>query len=76
MCPTCNSRRSKTTNTRKYEDRIWRRKSCKDCGRVYSTQEITFTEHRAYTEDIKEIQHEHEFLKEKLAVLSSLCQEK
>ena len=79
MCPTCGSRKSKVHTTRKYENRIWRRKSCLDCGRLYSTQEIyseDFRElERGAIEEHEKIMHEQAYLRHKLAVLESYAKE-
>lgn len=71
MCPVCNSRNSKVVNTRKYEDHIWRRKQCKDCGRFYSTQEVAFAEHRQFTEGVKALKEQCDYINEKMSLLSS-----
>lgn len=78
MCPTCGGRKSKVHTTRKYENRIWRRKSCLDCGRLYSTQEI-FSEDfrelsRGATEEHEQIRKEQAYLQHKLAVLESYAE--
>ena len=79
MCPTCGSRKSKVHTTRKYENRIWRRKSCDDCGRFYSTQEVYSEDYRqlevGYTEEFEKIIKDQSYLTHKIKVLEANAKE-